>query len=113
MTEIDLEKILAETVETADDQLVIKMPNSKLPVGQHRFSLTVEDNAGNTSQPAIISVIVVDDQAPTAVVDLSDEQGRNVTNGRIAFGRGFILSGKRSTDIGGTIAKYSWEVVAQ
>jgi len=114
MTDITLEKLLEhQSVETTDSQLVIQMPNNKLKVGKHSFSLAVEDDSGNTSLPATITVIVVDREAPTAVVDLHDEQGRTVTDGRINFGAGFILSGKRSVDIGGTIVKYVWEVVPQ
>lgn len=112
MTAITLEKLLeTEKVQTTDSQLVIQMPGQKLPVGQHRFSLSVQDDSGNVSQDAIVTLIVVDTAAPTAVLDLRDEQGRAVSNGRIDFGSGFILDGKRSVDIGGTIAKYTWEVV--
>ena len=114
MTNITLEKLLAaQKVETADSQLVIQMPAQKLAVGQHRFSLTVEDDSGNHSQAAQITVIVVDTEAPTAVFDLQDAQGRTIADGRIAFGAGFILSGKRSVDVGGTVSKFIWEVVPQ
>ena len=114
MTDITLEKILSsQQVDTTDSQLNIKLPDQKLAVGQHRFSLTVEDDSGNQSSAAAVTVIVVDTTAPTAVLDLLDEQGRAVTNGRIEFGSGFILSGKRSVDIGGSIAKFSWEIVPQ
>ena len=114
MTNITLENLLASgLVETPDSQLTIQMPDQKLPVGQHRFSLTVQDDSGNQSNAAQITVIVVDTTAPTAVLDLQDTQGRTVTDGRIAFGSGFILSGKRSVDIGGTISKFIWEVVPQ
>jgi len=114
MTDITLEELLQNpSVETADSQLVVKMPNQKLQVGKHAFSLTVEDNSGNQSVPATITVIVVDTDAPTAVLDLHDEQGRTITDGRVSFGAGFILSGKRSADIGGNIVKYVWESVPQ
>jgi hypothetical protein len=114
MTDITLETLLAEQkVETADPQLVIQMPDRKLPVGLHRFSLAVEDDSGNQSNTAQITVIVADTSAPTAVLDLRDAQGRTITNGRISFGEGFILSGNRSVDVGGTISKYIWEVVPQ
>ncbi len=112
MTDITLENLLAtERIETSDSQLTIQMPDLKLSVGQHQFSLTVEDDSGNASQNAVVTVIVMDTTAPTAVLDLRDEQGRTVTTGRIAFGSGFILDGKRSVDIGGTISRYIWEVV--
>ena len=114
MTDITLEKLLeSQTVSTTDSQLLIQMPNNTLAVGKHSFSLTVEDDSGNTSLPATITVIVVDKEAPTAVLDLHDEQGRTITDGRVSFGAGFMLSGKRSADIGGTIVKYVWEVVPQ
>lgn len=111
MSTIDLEKILAGQVETADSLLEVQMPNKKLPVGTHRFQLTVEDDSGNTSQPTQITVIIADSDAPTAVLDLQDESGRAVTDGRINFGAGFLLSGKRSVDIGGTISRYVWEII--
>lgn len=111
MTDITLEKLLAEQrVETADSQLVIQMPKQKLSVGQHSFRLTVEDNSGNRSNVAQITVIVEDLTAPTAILDLHDIQGRTLP-GRVSFGSDFILSGNRSIDQGGTISKYIWEVV--
>lgn len=114
MTDIVLEKLLElQKVETADSQLVIQMPKQKLPIGQHRFNLTVEDDSGNQSTSAFVTVIVVDKSAPTAVLDLSDAQGRTIVDGRVSFGSGFILSGKRSVDVGGVISKYIWEVVPQ
>ena len=114
MTDITLEDILEHpTVSTTDSQLVIQMPNNKLNVGKHSFSLTVVDDTGNTSVPAVITVLVVDNEAPTAILDLHDEQGRIITDGVVSFGAGFMLSGKRSADIGGTIVKYVWEVVPQ
>ena len=58
-------------------------------------------------------MIVVDTTVPTAVLDLKDERGRTVTDGRIAFGSGFILSSRRLVDIGGVISKYIWEIAPQ
>lgn len=112
MTDITLEKLLEQQkVSTTDSQLVVQMPDQKLQVGKHVFQLTVEDDSGNTSVPATITVIVVDQTAPTAVIDLADEQGRAISNGEVSFGSGFILSGKRSSDIGGTISSYVWEIL--
>ena len=112
MTEVNLDELTANTsVETADPQLTINMPNGKLPVGQHRFALKVQDDSGNQSAAAQITVIVVDSTAPTAVLDLLDSRGRAVANGRIEFGAGFILSGRRSVDQAGAITKYIWEIV--
>lgn len=114
MTDVTIDELLAAgSAKTPDPQLVIQMPNQKLTVGQHRFSLTVTDDSGNTSTPAIVTVIVADTNAPTAVLDLRNEQGAQVINGRIEFGSGFILDGSRSTDIGGSIESYTWEIVPQ
>ena len=73
----------------------------------------MEDDSGNQSNVAQISVIVLDTTAPTAAPDLQDTQGRIVTDGRVAFGSEFILNGKRSVEIGGTISQFIWEVVPQ
>ncbi len=112
MTDIKLEKLQATgRAKTSDPTLTITMPDQKLPVGQHRFRLTVTDDSGNKSTPAVVSVIVADTAAPTAVLDLRDANGAQVTDGRIEFGAGFILDGSRSVDIGGSIASYTWEIV--
>lgn len=113
MTDIVLEELLATpNVETADSQLNVLMPDATLPVGKHRFGLSVVDDSGNPSAiQAQITVIVVDKSAPTAVLDLLDEQGKLLIDGQVAFGSGFILSGNRSIDIGGTVSKYIWEVL--
>jgi hypothetical protein len=114
MSTIKLEDILAGPQTTTDSQLVINMPDKKLPVGAHRLQLTVADDAGNLSKPAIVTVIVIDTEAPTAIVDVRDAEGRPLENNSISFGEGFILSGKRSTDAGGgRIVKYVWELVPQ
>ncbi len=112
MTTKTLEDIQANPVTTNDPKLVIQMPNGKLPVGGHSFQLEVEDDSGNVSQPAQVMVIVIDDQAPTAVLTVYDEEGRPLPNNRLPFGKGFILSGKRSVDVGGgKIVKYTWSLV--
>ena len=115
MTAIKLEELLADpnnTVRTPDAQLQIQISNQNLAVGQHRFSLTVADDSGNVSKAAIITVIVEDQTAPTAVLDLRGPNNEPVTDGRIAFGSGFTLDGSRSTDIGGQIESYTWTLLA-
>jgi hypothetical protein len=54
--------------ETPDVEVTVT-PSAPLPVGRHRFQLVVEDDSGNSSQPAIAEVIVRDNQKPTAVLD--------------------------------------------
>ena len=112
MTTVKLEDIQAAPQKTADPQLTIEMPNAKLPIGSHRFELTVEDDSGNQSVPAVVTVVVLDIERPTAVIEVRDASGRPVVGNRIPFGANFILSGKLSTDAGGgRIASYLWQLL--
>jgi len=74
-------------------------PNAPLPAGRHRFQLVVADDSGNSSDPSVVEVIVRDTQKPTAVLDAPRE---------VELGRSFQLSGRRSSDIGGRIVRYTW-----
>lgn len=86
-----------------DSSLIIKMDAaSPLSTGTYLFQLQVLDDSGNNSQPTNVKIVVVDDQAPNAIVDAP---------GRVSFGQGFILSGKRSFDVGGTISRYVWTLI--
>ena len=111
MTTKKLEEIMSGPIKTDDATLTIQMPGEKLKIGGHTFQLLVTDDSGNVSVPATVTLIVVDTQAPTAVVTVSDEQGRPLEANRLAFGNGFILNGKRSVDIGGNIVSYTWSLV--
>ncbi|MFH7319195.1 hypothetical protein ACHHRT_01145 [Desulfurivibrio sp. D14AmB] len=112
MTTKTLEEIRTNPVKTAEATLTIQMPNDKLPIGRHTFQLQVADDSGNVSTPAKVMVIVVDTQAPTAVLMVTDENGRPLENNRISFGQGFILDGRKSVDLGGgKIVSYTWSLV--
>lgn len=112
MTTKTLEEIQANPIKTKDDNLVIQMPSTKLPIGQHNFTLEVTDDSGNTSIPARVMLVVIDTQAPTAVLTVHDEQGVPLVENKVAFGQGFILSAKKSVDLGGgKIASYTWTMV--
>jgi len=72
----------------------------------------VEDDSSNVSAPAQVMLVVLDTQAPTAVVTVTDEGGRALPNNSISFGQGFVLNGKRSVDLGGDkIVKYTWTLL--
>ena len=74
-----------------------------LPVGAYTFQLEVVDSAGNRSQPVQAKVVVVDNQAPTAIISAPRT---------VPFGTEFTLSGAESRDVGGgTIAKYIWTLI--
>jgi hypothetical protein len=79
--------------------LVPQPAGHPLALGRHRFRLVVDDNSGNHSNPTELEVLVIDNTAPTAVLDAPDS---------IGFGAPLELSGARSTDVLGRIAQYAW-----
>ncbi|MDQ8204039.1 hypothetical protein [Pelagicoccus sp. SDUM812003] len=88
---------------SSDPQLTIQVDSSNpLAPGSYRFQLVVSDESGNSSQPATVNVVVIDDNAPTAIIDAPS---------RVSFGANIILSGARSTDIGGAIESYEWTLI--
>lgn len=84
-----------------------------LKVGKHVFQLVVTDDAGNVSDPAKVTIIIVDKDRPTAVIDVLDAQGvRNpAPEVSVPFGQKFALSADRSTDIGGEVKAFSWTLL--
>lgn len=91
-------------VGTAPDAVfeITNDPAAPLKVGNHTFQLQVTDDSGNVSQPTTVRVIVIDDKAPTAVIDAPT---------RVSIGAGFTLSGKRSSDVGGKLVKFTWTLI--
>lgn len=82
-----------------------------LPPGRHHFSLVVVDDAGNQSQADTIEVIVRDDSAPTAVLDVVDANGSRVA-AVVGAGKSFGLSGARSYDLApGKIAEFRFTML--
>lgn len=112
MTTKKLEEIMAGPIKTDDATLTVQMPGEKLKIGGHTFQLLVADDSGNVSAPATVMVIVVDTQAPTAVLVARDEQGRLLEGNRIPFGNGLMLDARKSLDVGGgNIVSYTWSLV--
>jgi hypothetical protein len=68
-----------------------------LPLGKHMFQLVVVDDSGNISDPAFLSVLIVDTEKPTAVLEVVDRAGK-VLDAKVPFGQPFLLSGVHSTD---------------
>lgn len=95
-----------QPVESAapDATLTITIdPGQPLPVGALMFQLEVVDDSGNRSQPVQARVIVVDTQAPTAIISAPRT---------VQFGESFTLSGAESRDVGGgTIKTYIWTLI--
>jgi hypothetical protein len=90
--------------DAPDATLVITVdPNQPLRTGSIVFQLEVLDDSGNRSQPATVRIVVIDNQAPTAVITAPQS---------VPFGEGFTLSGAQSSDVGGgRIARFIWTLV--
>ena len=85
--------------------------DAPLPLGANRFRLVVVDEAGNESEPVFLDVVVRDADKPTAVLDIVDANGRRVEP-VVGAGQSFILSGARSSDVGGgRIAEYRFTLM--
>jgi len=75
-------------------------PDKPLPLGRHRFRLLVVDDSGNKSTPDDVEIIVADQTAPTAVLNVPRV---------VAFGNSFNLDGTKSFDAGGgKVVQYVW-----
>jgi hypothetical protein len=74
---------------------------SPLPLGVHTVSLVVRDDHGNLSEADFVNVRVIDNHAPTAVIEAP---------AIVIFGRDITVSGAESIDIGGEIAQYRWRL---
>jgi hypothetical protein len=111
--QVDMNEFLVKkTIETPQGDNVLELVSTeKLAVGKHRFSLQVEDGAGNVSTAATVTITVLDRTLPTAVLTVLD--ANKAPTETIELGSSFFLSAEGSTDIvsgkpGGEIAKYIW-----
>lgn len=104
-----------DTTVKADEPLLAVQASIAAPLkpGKHVFQLVVADDSGNNSEPASITIIIQDQERPTAVVDLLDEAGGRVSTPevRVPFGKPFQLTGDRSSDIGGEVKAWSWTLL--
>ncbi len=101
-------------VEADEPKLdVLASQANPLKVGKHVFRLVVRDDGGNESDPALVTIIVVDTERPTAVIDVINAAGERITSPEVkmSFGQPFTLTGERSTDIGGSVVLWGWELL--
>jgi hypothetical protein len=108
---VDIEGLIARYQWTLDGGIPIETagpaftfvvdPANPFAVGAHVVGLVVVDDAGNVSAPDAATVRVLDDVAPTAVLDAPATVG---------FGRSISVSGARSVDIGGRVVEYRWRL---
>lgn len=102
------------TITAPEPQLdVLASQQTPLTTGKHVFQLVVTDDSGNQSDPATITIIVRDTVKPTAVIDFINADGGTVPTPtvEVPFGARFGLSGKRSSDIGGTVQSFIWQLM--
>ena len=87
-----------------DATLVVTVDRTApLKVGSYIFQLEVMDDSGNRSQPVQARLIVVDTEAPSAIISAPRTVGFNTE---------FTLSGAESRDVGGgTIARFIWTLI--
>lgn len=106
MTRIDIGELTPnEPFKTEDPILELVMDSARLPIGPHTFRLVVVDENGNRSQPVTAQVIILDREAPTAVLDV-------LPGPEVEFGAPFTLSGERSSGIReGERVVYEWTLV--
>lgn len=107
---------VSTTVEAKAPDAVLEVAvaaTNPLKVGKHVFQLVVTDDAGNESAAATVTVIVVDRERPTAVIDLIDAAGARHPEPEVSipFGQKFVLSAERSSDIGGGVRGFSWTLL--
>ena len=95
------EFILNQNVETDTPTVEVTISaNAPLPLGRHRFQLIVLDDSGNRSAPDTVTVIVADQENPTAVVRAPST---------VALGQSFNLDGRASVDAGGgQVVQWVW-----
>ena len=103
-----------DTVKS-DEPLLDVLASAAAPLkpGKHVFQLIVTDDSGNDSDTASVTVIVVDQDRPTAVVDMLDANGGRISDPevKVPFGKPFQLTGDRSSDIGGVVKVWNWTLL--
>jgi hypothetical protein len=92
--------VTGSPIETDTPEITVDIDGTApLTTGRHQFQVVVTDDSGNSSQPDVVEVIVLDDQAPTAILDAPRS---------VPFGQSFELSARRSVDVGGRIVRFVW-----
>lgn len=101
----DLQVNKAIEAAAPDATLTIEIdPAKRLRVGAYVFQLQVMDDAKNLSAPDTITLRIVDDTNPTAVITGPPT---------VSFGKSFALSGARSFDADdGKIVRYVWTLLS-
>ncbi len=104
-----------DTAVKSDEPKLDVLASTKTPLkpGKHVFRLVVTDDSGNDSEPANVTLIVLDTERPTAVIDLINPDGSRNPEPvvQVPFGKALQLSGERSSDIGGEVKVWNWALL--
>ena len=104
-----------DTGVKSDEPLLDVLASASTPLkpGKHVFQLVVVDDAGNDSAPASVTIIIEDRERPTAVIDTLDARGNRIPDPVVSlpFGQAFRLTGERSSDIGGSVRVWNWQLM--
>lgn len=92
---------------------VVMDPANPLKIGKHVFQLVAVDDTENASVPATVTIIVVDRERPTAVIEVINARNERIAapTVEIPFREEFVLTGDKSTDIGGEVKNYVWTLL--
>jgi hypothetical protein len=91
---------LDQSFDTKDARFVVRASEDAVVLGAQRYRLVVVDKAGNVSAAAEITVLVVDDDTPTAVLTAPST---------VEQGAPFTLDGSGSSDAApGALASWRW-----
>jgi hypothetical protein len=108
--------VVGQDTEVKSDEKTLEIvmdPANPLKIGKHVFQLIVLDDSGNASERANVTIVVVDRERPTAVIEVINARNERISTPtvEIPFREQFVLTGDKSTDIGGTVRSYVWTLL--
>ena len=108
--------VIGQTTELKSEEKTLEVvmdPANPLKIGTHVFQLLVVDDNNNASAPATVTIVVVDRERPTAVIEVINARNERIANPtvEIPFREQFVLTGDKSTDVGGQVKTYVWTLL--
>ena len=113
MEKMKIEEIIESGGKVAiKDPILAITPSAALKLGDHKFELTVVDEAENESEALGVVIWVIDTQRPNAHVAVLDEKMQPLSKNEVPLGASFVLNAEKSFDPGGgAISSYVWRYV--
>ena len=108
--------VVGQTTEVKSEEKTLEVvmdPANPLKIGKHVFQLVVVDDSNNPSAAATVTIVVVDRDRPTAVIEVINARNERIPNPtvEIPFREQFQLTGEKSTDVGGQVTTYVWTLL--